>query len=319
MAAYYNDNEKYVCEWLRNLIKAGLIPDGDVDNRSIRDVQPEDLRGYTQCHFFAGIGGWAYALRLAGWPDDREVWTGSCPCQPFSSAGKQLGFEDERHLWPAWFDLIRECRPSTIFGEQVARAVGLGWLDAVADDMESEGYSFGTAVLPACAVAAPHDRERLWFVADARSGGFGELHQRVRELGRKSSADARCNGEVQPLAHTNLNVRHEWRFNNAEQGPRGGNANRGCVGADVMANAYRSERQRQAGAGGLGRFRGEGEAKEVGPRLGFEWPAEPDLPRVAHGVLARVAKLRAFGNAIVPQVAAEFIRAFDKAQYSQGV
>ena len=87
MPAYYNENNRFAAQWLRNLIAAGDIAPGDVDERSITEVRPDDLRGYTQCHFFAGIGGWSAALRLAGWPDDRPVWTGSCPCQPFSAAG----------------------------------------------------------------------------------------------------------------------------------------------------------------------------------------------------------------------------------------
>ena len=78
----------------------GLIAFGDVDERDIRNVEVVDLEGYTQCHFFAGIGGWSVALRLAGWPDDRPVWTGSPPCQPYSTAGKGLGQKDERHLAP---------------------------------------------------------------------------------------------------------------------------------------------------------------------------------------------------------------------------
>jgi len=85
--AYYNEFDKYAAQWLRNLIAAGHIAPGDVDERSIEDVRPDDLRGYRQCHFFAGIGVWSYALRRSGWPDDRSIWTGSCPCQSFSAAG----------------------------------------------------------------------------------------------------------------------------------------------------------------------------------------------------------------------------------------
>src|SRR5262245_45351114 len=125
---YYNEIDPFCAKWLRNLIAAGHIALGDVDERSIVDVRGDDLRGYKQCHFFAGIGGWSYALRLAGWEDDREVWTGSCPCQPFSAAGKQEGYADERHLWPHWHRLIRECKPSVIFGEQVDAAIRTGWL-----------------------------------------------------------------------------------------------------------------------------------------------------------------------------------------------
>ncbi len=118
--AYYNEIDPNAAQWLRNLIAAGHIAPGEVDERSIEDVAPDDLRGFTQCHFFAGIGVWSYALRLAGWPDNKPVWTGSCPCQPFSSAGKGAGFDDERHLWPALFHLISERRPELVFGEQVA-------------------------------------------------------------------------------------------------------------------------------------------------------------------------------------------------------
>src|SRR5690348_1104404 len=120
MTAYYNEIDPQAAQWLRNLITAGLIAAGDVDCRSIAEVRPDDLRGYAQCHFFAGIGVWSHALRGAGWGDARPVWTGSCPCQPFSVAGDQEGFSDERHLWPVWFELIRECRPVAVFGEQVA-------------------------------------------------------------------------------------------------------------------------------------------------------------------------------------------------------
>ncbi len=162
---YYNEIDPGAAAWLRELIADGQIPAGEVDERSIWDVRPGDLRGFTQCHFFAGIGGWAPALKLAGIPGDREVWTGSCPCQPFSSAGKGSGVTDERHLWPAWFHLIRECRPDLIFGEQVSAAIGHGWLDLVQDDLAGEGYDLAAFVIPACGVGAPHIRQRLWFVS----------------------------------------------------------------------------------------------------------------------------------------------------------
>ena len=128
MTAYYNEHDAYAAAWLRNLIAGGHIAPGDVDARDIQDVTPDDLTGYTQCHFFAGIGGFSYALRLAGWPDDRPVWTGSCPCQPLSSAGQRKGAADERHLWPAFFRLITECRPATVIGEQVGGRLGREWL-----------------------------------------------------------------------------------------------------------------------------------------------------------------------------------------------
>lgn len=151
MPSYYNEFDGYAAQWLRNLIAAGHLAPGDVDERSIADVQPDDLRGYTQCHFFAGIGVWGHALRSIGWADDRPIWTGSCPCQPFSAAGKQKGIADERHLWPEWYRLVEKCRPAIVVGEQVASA--LGWLDIVQNDLENAGYAVGAADL--CAAGFP--------------------------------------------------------------------------------------------------------------------------------------------------------------------
>jgi DNA (cytosine-5)-methyltransferase 1 len=182
MAAYYNENDPRIAAWLTELIRRGLVADGEVDTRSILDVRPDDLRGFTQCHFFAGIGGWSYALRLAGWPDDRPVWTGSCPCQPWSDAnvwqGGGQGDADPRHLWPPWFWLIGERRPAVVFGEQVAAAVRRGWLDEVFGDLEGIYYACGSAEIPAGAVGADHGRPRVYWVSDA--GGQGrEGHQSV--------------------------------------------------------------------------------------------------------------------------------------------
>lgn len=172
---YYNDNNPKCAAALRQLVADGLIPKGYVDDRSITEVTAADLRGFTQCHFFAGIGGWPLALRLAGWPDDRPVWTGSAPCQDYSLAGKIAAQSGQRHLWPHQHRLIAECRPCTFFGEQVASAIAFGWLDDVFNGLEAEEYACAAAVLPACAAGAPHIRERLWFVADTEStrGGTG--------------------------------------------------------------------------------------------------------------------------------------------------
>lgn len=160
---YYNEFDPNAAAWLRELIAEGLIPPGEVDERSITDVSADDLRGFTQCHFFAGIAGWSYALQLAGWDANRPVWTGSCPCQAFSTAGKQKGFADERDLWPTFFNLIKECRPEYVFGEQVENAIKHGWLDRVYRDMEREGYSCGSVVLGAHSIGAPHQRQRLYW------------------------------------------------------------------------------------------------------------------------------------------------------------
>lgn len=165
MPAYYNEFEPYCVQWLKNLIAAGLIPAGDVDDRSITEVSPDDLAGYTQHHFFAGLGGWPLAARLAGWPDDKPLFSGSPPCQPYSTAGRQKGFDDTRDLWPDYFALIRSLRPPFITGEEVYAAVRHGWLDRAFTDLEGEGYTCRALGVPACAVNAPHRRDRLWIVA----------------------------------------------------------------------------------------------------------------------------------------------------------
>src|SRR5690606_35379925 len=162
VAAYYSEHDPKAAAWLRELISAGHIAPGDVEERSICDVHPSELSGYTQQHFFAGIGGWSYALRLAGWPDSRPVRTGSCPCQPFSAAGKGLAEKDERHLWPVFRDLITFGEPTVTFGEQVASKAGRVWLARVRADLEGLGYAVGAADLCAAGVGAPHIRQRLY-------------------------------------------------------------------------------------------------------------------------------------------------------------
>ncbi len=163
MTAYYNEISPFHAQWLRNLISVNLIASGDVDERSIVDVQPDDLKGYTQCHFFAGIGGWSYAARLAGWPDNRELWTGSDCCQPWSVAGKGLGASDERFLWPHLERLIAERRPSVFFGEQSAAAAG--WIRTVRRGLEAMEYAVGFMPIEAACKGAKHRRDRTWVFA----------------------------------------------------------------------------------------------------------------------------------------------------------
>ena len=184
MSAYYNECDPLKAEIIREAIKANAIADGDVDARSITEVRASDLVGYTQCHWFAGGGFWSLALRQAGWPDEREVWTGSAPCPSFSVAGKGQGFADPRHLWPDWMRLIRECRPAVIFGEQVRAAIGYGWLDLVQSDLEAQDYAVGKIVFGACSVGAPHIRQRLYWLAQSqRETEWRRGLQRSKESG----------------------------------------------------------------------------------------------------------------------------------------
>lgn len=317
--AYYNEIDPYAAEWLRNLIAAGHIAPGEVDTRSVVDVRPSDLDGFAQCHFFAGIGAWSYALRLAGWPDERPVWTGSCPCQPFSTAGRGTGTADERHLWPAWFQLIAECRPATVFGEQVETAVRHGWLDAVFSDLERAGYACGAVVLGAHSVGAPHIRQRLWFVADAE-GGKRRSSERLRE--REASLQRR---ELSSGGHGSTYVMAEppRERSSRRQGAAGiagrlgseaGGASRGMDNGVGNGREAVGIRHNSGHVGIEPRAAGEDgfwfDADWLPCRDGKARPVEPGLFPLAHGAPARVGRLRAYGNAIVPQVAAEVISAF---------
>lgn len=330
---YYNDNDPYCCHWLRNLIEAGHLPPGDVDERSITDVTLADLDGYTQAHFFCGIAGWPLALQLAGWPADAPVWTGSCPCQPYSTAGKGLGDADPRNLWPAFFRLIRECRPPVVFGEQVASAIRHGWLDGICRDLETQGYACGAAVLGAHSVGAPHIRQRLFWVADSDS-------TRHRESERQ--------GECEEAGGTRTPAIHSGGDGNADRlgdaSPRGLGID-GCPQRDSghtaqpdaivgMGDAATLRRQGRDGAGEQepGAWSGctlvhcrDGKTRRIS--------AQPGNEPLAHGISAklgqalaglrglarsarrnRVGRLRAYGNAIVPEVAAVFIRAYMEAR-----
>ena len=241
MSAFYNEKDPFAAAWLRELIKAGEIAPGVVDDRDVRDIRPDELVGFTQCHFFAGIGGWPYALRFAGWPDDRPVWTASLPCQPHSAAGRGKGFADERHLWPHFFHLVEQCRPVTVFGEQVASPLGLAWLDLVSADMEGAGYAFWPVDLCAAGVGAPNLRQRLWFVADTEGigGGAGLRDRESTELWGQEFTDG--GGDVE-LADANGERCGSGGQDTRPETGTGAGADRGGS-ADTMADADRAGQQ----------------------------------------------------------------------------
>ena len=378
---YYNEHDNFAADWLENSIEKGLIPDGKVDRRSIADVQADDVRGFTQCHFFAGIGGWPLALQLAGWDPHRPVWTGSCPCQPFSQAGKQKASNDERHLWPEMYRLIKECMPEIVFGEQVASAEVVGtqleadfviavqasdfarankiakrlvassnfhfhrrWLDGIQHDLESESYSVRCKVLGAFSVGAPHKRARLYWVADStgvrgaqhvddsrkreavredhsadccRSGGLADSGRMRNERARDGGIETRkgvwrdqpATGRDVDAMGQPINARPQGHSGNVDFGNQSG-----WIGQDetrsIAASSPWSEyyvvdcldgKSRRVGCGiqplvnGIPRSLGRG---------------EPELWRLAKRARAnRVGRLKGYGNAIVPQVAAEFVMA----------
>ena len=327
VTAYYNEIDPFAAQWLRNLIDAGHIAPGVVDTRSIEVVTANDLKGFTQCHFFAGIGVWSYALRRAGWPDDRPVWTGSCPCQPFSVCGSKAGKKDERHLFPAWFRLISECQPDVIFGEQVASKDGLDWLDDVQASLERTSYAFAGFDLCAAGFGAPHIRQRLFWVADAASQ-FMETAIERRATGRIEFANSGCIGG---LGDTNCNGR-ERRLSGGQDPQRETvNGSAGCDGTTYgLADTHNDRQQSGCRDGGgvkstvtRGNAGGGSTVDFSGAVRGFwegaDWlfcrdgkwrPVKPGTKPLANGVAGRVGQLRAYGNAIVAPVAEAFITAY---------
>ena len=343
-AAYYNEIDPFAAQWLRNLIAGGHIAPGEVDERSIEDVTPDDLRGFTQCHFFAGIGVWSHSLRLAGWPDDKPAWTGSCPCQPFSAAGKGDGLADERHLWPHFFHLISERRPQHVFGEQVAAGNANVWFDLVQADLEGMDYAFGLVPFTSAGIGAPHIRERAYWVAHACS-------EYESAAGNEAGITARFrSSSTDRLANTcgeRLN-----RIDSLLQREESGRVTKGMLevagngSAGGMGYADHSRLERHIGDdSSAGREGQAGPTTEAGVHMrplevnGFwrdadwvfcrdgQWrPVEsgtfPLVARFAkslgHGKSSlramagrnRTGRLKGYGNAINAQAAAEFIRAY---------
>ena len=318
-SVYYNEFDKKKCAALKQLMDDGHISKGDIDDRPIQEVQGYDLQGYTRCHFFAGIGLWDYALNLAGWEEGRRVWTGSCPCQPFSAAGRQAGKADDRHLWPEWLRLIEECQPPTIFGEQVASAITHGWLDDVYQGLEKEDYSVGSIILPASAVGAPHRRERLWFVADLQGKHSNERQggNRVEKCGetriqRETGTSCGTLGDTRCVTEGNekSGFGGEWEHSNSEKirsekgyGPSDTSSmghTHGERPQGLAGNGYPKEGPKQAWSAGVWIDCPDGKQRLI----------EPTIPLLANGFPERVGVLHCAGDAIVPQVATEFIRAF---------
>ena len=321
MSAYYNEHDRFAAQWLRHLIAAGLIADGEVDERSIIDVRPDDLRGFVQCHFFAGIGGWSAALRLAGWPDDRSVWTGSCPCQPWSVAGRARGETDPRDLWPVWFKLLRECRPAVVFGEQVAGADGRVWLDRVYDDLEADDYAIGAVHFSGACIGSPDIRPRLWFVAES---GYGSGQSRERRSHCASEGSRQRNdrttvqtGAPRDLADTDRAGFQGWRRDELsacadQRAPRTSGAS--GFWSDAEWIPCRDGRLRPVEPGtfplaarlplGLGRL--SPEQQRLADLAGA------DGASLRRAKANRVGRLRGYGNAIIPQVAAAFIETYQQ-------
>ena len=276
----------------------------------IATADARKMNGATRTHIdlFSGIGGFALACRWAGietiafceiepyaqrvlrknfprtriFEDVRQfpatefrepfLLTGGYPCQPFSQAGKRRGAEDDRHLWPSMFGIIRTSRPTWILAENVAGHVTLG-LDEVLADLEGEDYAVQPIIVPACAVDAPHRRDRVWILGNATSK-LGDECGEYRETSRRQISESR-------------------------------NASREIAFAD-SDNARRVKQWRSESI----------QSELVAAECENRWSAEPNVGRVAHGIPRRVDRLRGLGNAIVPQVAYEIIKAIIEADES---
>ena len=343
--AFYNEIDPYCCAWLSNLMDASHITPGVICDRSIEDLRPSDVRGYDRVHFFAGIGVWDYALNLAGW-GSRPVWSGSCPCQPFSAAGQGAGFDDQRHLWPHFHHLIKECQPAIVLGEQVASKDADPWIDLVCDDLEAMGYAFGAVPFPSAGVGAPHIRDRLYWVGHASGAGLEGLAGdggAARRKGPPGSVAATGvsgglgNADSIGTGRDGRPVSSQVAGQDGQHIPLDADASGGDGG---LADANKVERRRRA-EDAKGQFdweasrRDEGDCKPAGrsdrgiqgstdtsPTNGYwrnaDWlycrdgrwrPVEPGTFPLAHGASARVGRLRAYGNAINAEAARVFIEA----------
>ena len=310
MSAYYNEIDPFAVEWLKKLIEKGHIAPGDVDNRSIADVQADDLKKYDQCHFFAGIGVWSYALKQAGIADNTSVWTGSCPCQPFSSAGNGKGTADKRHLWPQLYRLVKECRPPRIVGEQVAGKGGASWFDLVQADLAQEEYAAGMVVFPACGVGAPHQRQRLYWVAENilvnnEDNGRHRGATTCRNTGRQGS-EGEQNNRADVWDKSCRSSKTISLADSSTEGSQGG----------LPERTY-SERQGQHGHTGCSDTTDRPNATN-GYWADPDWlycqddkwrPVRPRSFPLADGSANRVGRLRGYGNAIVAPQAQAFIEA----------
>lgn len=296
---YANEWDPYVAEWSRCYL-AHLGIAAEVDERSIVDVRADELRGFQQWHFFAGVAGWIEACRLAGWPEWRQICTISCPCQPFSKAGKGEGFDDPRDLWPDTLPLIRDLRPEVCVGEQVDGTAGNMWIDRTRTDLEGIGYAFGAKVLPALCVNSPTRRYRWWWIASRTPGGRKAL-ERIAAVA-SSDGTRRQVGFVDQISGRDL--RHQGQASGTD-----GIRNREW---DQCRWVIGPDRDRRTGRLKARRLP-ESRLCQVGTGV---LAGSPELRPIllAKGVPARAHKIRGYGNAIVPQVGAAVLRAYMEAE-----
>jgi len=311
----------------------------------------------THLDLFSGIGGFALAAGWAGfetvgfcdnepyaqavlkkhWPSvpihgdiktlDGTAYrgvtllTGGFPCQPFSSAGKQRGKDDDRYLWPQMLRVIQEARPAWIVGENVAGIIGLA-LDQVCSDLEACGYEVEPIIIPACGVDAPHRRDRVWIVGNAKFNGHSPSEKRrgllyksekqTREIEKWQSSGA--SGSSENVADSKCDAEGGTHRQDKRENKRGWENKNIIERNEVGSNLADGDKDVAYTNGGqFSQCESQGQQIQMpcqsGERVcGVRWLAEPGLGRLANGIPNRVAKLKGLGNAIVPQVAHQIIK-----------
>lgn len=268
--------------------------------------------GLSKPVLFCDTDAWCRKVLAKHWPDvpiaedvkelandparlvpDCDILTAGYPCQPFSVAGKQRGEEDDRHIWPEIFAIVQAKRPTWCVFENVYGHITLG-LDTVLSNLETEGYSCQPFIVPACAVDAPHRRDRLWIVGHTEDNGHkfrtdtgreGQTHQQEQ----RPSVRGKLSRPSENVADTDSNGT-EWSKPEYRKGCRA------VESSENVANTDSSGCQEQ--------WWGEPTRTEhQAPECGSEWKPEPPVGRVANGIPRRVDRLKGLGNAIVPQIA----------------
>lgn len=308
----------------------------------------------THIDLFSGIGGFALAAHWAGfqtevfcerdefcqkvlhkhWPatpiiDDvfgfdgtqysgATLLTGGFPCQPYSCAGKRMGNEDDRALWPEMRRVIAEAKPNWIVAENVPGIVDMA-LDGVLSDLEDEGYEVGTLVIPACAVNAPHRRDRVWVIAHRKSF---ERNERFYGISSKETTEISISRPIRTSCEFMANPHsarlegrdvEELRERSDESPvrpiyPSISNTNSPPKNRPAIARRQCRRGQLEPGLGGM--------AHGLPGRMDGHFDEEPNIPRIATGIPDRAARLRALGNSIVPQVAYQIISNISKLEKS---
>ena len=248
-----------------------------------------------------------------------DIITGGFPCQPFSVAGKQKGTSDNRHLWPEMFRIIQEFKPRWVIGENVPGIINIQdgvVFETVCTDLESEGYEVQTFNIPASAVGAPHQRKRIWIVANSRrtlrqrssirEENENEIRKENADMFKRSSSSSESN-----VANANA------RLSNGENEEIQTRRDASNISSEKLSNtdSERLEGQRQSSGQFSQKFftSNNSEGQQGSMDQGW-WSVEPNVGRVAHGVPGRIHRLKALGNSIVPKIAEEIGRAIIKAE-----